>query len=149
MDPEQRKNALILLTKYRPFDVCRDIESAIHSKSKTKNEYNNNVLRSSWNLNNNNNLNDINIVFKPDNQLIEGTILQNIENETKYRSERFEKMLQEKYDSINEKKYTSLITCRRCGSEEVSYDEKQTRSADEAATIYCYCSTCQNRWIMR
>ena len=49
---------------------------------------------------------------------------------------------------INEKKYSTLIKCRKCGSEEVSYEEKQTRSADEAATIFMSCSTCKNRWIM-
>tara|TARA_B100000214_G_scaffold374110_1_gene356015 strand:+ start:2177 stop:2626 length:450 start_codon:yes stop_codon:yes gene_type:complete len=148
MEPLQRKKALTLLVKYRDFPFCRELESAIHSKSKTSNEYFNNILRNAWNLKNNEELNSVSMVFQPDRELIKGTILERIEIETKARSERFEKMLQEKYDSINEKKYGSLIKCRRCGSSEVSYEEKQTRSADEAATIFMACSTCKNRWIM-
>lgn len=149
MEQVKRKRALLLLCKYRPFEFSREVESAIHSKSHTVIDYNNNVLRVAWNLNNNPTINSIDVVFESDKNLINGTILERIEIETKARTDRFEQMLQEKYDSINDKNYSTLIKCRRCGSEEVSYDEKQTRSADEAATIFCFCSTCNQRWIMR
>jgi transcription elongation factor S-II len=149
MDPEQRRKSLQLLTKCRNFNFCRELESIIHSKSETVNDYNNNILRCAWNLHHNDQLNSLDIIFQPDKNLIKNTILERIDKETKARSERFEKMLQEKYDSINDKQYSTLIKCRRCGSEEISYDEKQTKSADEAATIFCSCSTCKQRWIMR
>jgi transcription elongation factor S-II len=148
MDPFARQKTLILLTKYRNFDFCRDVESAIHSRSKNTNEYLNNSLRVAWNLKANKNINDVSVVFDKEKNMIKNTILEHIDLQKKARNERFEKMLQEKYDSINEKKYDTLIKCRRCGSEEVSYEEKQTRSADEAATIFMSCSTCKNRWIM-
>ena len=148
MDPAVRQKTLILLTKYRDFELCRELESAIHSKSKNSNEYFNNSLRVSWNLKNNKNLNTVGIVFEQEKNMIKNTILEHIYLQNKARNERFEKMLQEKYDSINDKKYNTLIKCRRCGSGEVSYEEKQTRSADEAATIFMSCSTCKNRWIM-
>ena len=149
MEPEQRKKSILLLTKCRNFEFSRELESIIHSKSETVCDYNNNVLRCAWNLHHNPQIDSLDMAFQPDKNLIENTILERIAKETKLRDERFEKMLQEKYDSINEKKYSTLIKCRRCGSEEVSYDEKQTKSADEAATIFCSCSTCKNRWIMR
>ena len=58
-------------------------------------------------------------------------------------------MLQEKYDELNDANYAAIVRCRRCGSAEVTWEEKQTRSADEAATVFCVCTTCKNRWVMR
>jgi len=40
----------------------------------------------------------------------------------------------------------SLVQCRRCGSEETTVQEKQTRSADEAATMFCTCTKCGKEW---
>lgn len=39
-----------------------------------------------------------------------------------------------------------VIECPRCGSTETLYYEKQSRSADEAATIYCRCKKCGKAW---
>lgn len=38
------------------------------------------------------------------------------------------------------------ITCPKCKSKKVHRIEKQTRSADESATVFCYCSECGKRW---
>ena len=38
------------------------------------------------------------------------------------------------------------ITCPKCKGKKVHRIEKQTRSADESATVFCYCSTCGKRW---
>lgn len=38
------------------------------------------------------------------------------------------------------------ITCPKCKSRKVHRIEKQTRSADESATVFCYCSECGKRW---
>ena len=61
MEPSVRKKTLILLSRYRNFDFCREIESAIHSRSKSIIEYQNNSLRVAWNLKNNKNINIINV----------------------------------------------------------------------------------------
>ena len=58
-------------------------------------------------------------------------------------------MLQEKYDALNDKTFESIVRCRRCGSGEVTWEEKQTRSADEGATVFCACTVCKNRWVLR
>ena len=58
-------------------------------------------------------------------------------------------VVQEKYDSLNDRQFQAIVRCRRCGSQEVSWEEKQTRSADEGATVFCVCTTCKNRWVMR
>tara|TARA_B110000008_G_C16958168_1_gene559023 strand:- start:275 stop:619 length:345 start_codon:yes stop_codon:yes gene_type:complete len=38
------------------------------------------------------------------------------------------------------------ITCPKCHSKKIHRIEKQTRSADESATVFCYCSECGKRW---
>lgn len=38
------------------------------------------------------------------------------------------------------------ITCPKCKSKKIHRVEKQTRSADESATVFCYCSECGKRW---
>ena len=39
-----------------------------------------------------------------------------------------------------------LFKCGRCKSYKTEYTEKQTRSADEPTTKFCYCHNCGNRW---
>ena len=58
-------------------------------------------------------------------------------------------MLQEKYDSLNDRTFQAIVRCRRCGSQDVTWEEKQTRSADEGASLYCTCAVCKNRWVIR
>jgi DNA-directed RNA polymerase subunit M/transcription elongation factor TFIIS len=38
------------------------------------------------------------------------------------------------------------ITCPKCKGKKIHRIEKQTRSADESATVFCYCSECGKRW---
>jgi len=90
-----------------------------------------------------------NLVVKSDSEMSQGTIIEDIERESSIRRDRFESMLQEKYDMMNDKSYNTTLKCRRCGSAEVSWEQKQTRSADEASTVFCTCNKCNNRWTMR
>lgn len=39
-----------------------------------------------------------------------------------------------------------LLKCGKCKSYKTEYTEKQTRSADEPTTKFCYCRNCGNRW---
>ena len=45
-----------------------------------------------------------------------GTIIEDIEIETKARQERFQRMLQNKYEQMDDTRYRSTLKCRRCGS---------------------------------
>ena len=122
----------------------------IHSVSRSSDEYLDAVKRAAYNMFANKHLNDaFHIVYSSDNELAKGTALQKMEDQTLARISRFQSMLREKYEAIDDAKYAALIKCRKCGSAEVSWDEKQTRSADEAATLFCVCNTCSNRWVMR
>ena len=40
----------------------------------------------------------------------------------------------------------ALNRCRKCGSTEVEWHQRQTRSADEGITTFCQCRQCGKRW---
>ena len=46
----------------------------------------------------------------------------------------------------NKSRATDEYKCKRCGKRECSYYEFQTRSGDEATTIFISCLNCGNRW---
>jgi len=41
---------------------------------------------------------------------------------------------------------TSDLKCGKCGKRDVTYNQLQTRSADEPMTTFCMCNACGNRW---
>lgn len=81
-----------------------------------------------------------------DAEMRKNSVLERIEIEQRQRRERFEKMLQERYDDVKQEE--SLLSCRKCGSDNISWQQKQTRSADEAMTVFCTCKSCKHRWTM-
>lgn len=149
MLPVRRRQALRALHATRPgeFDLCRDVESHIHSVS-SPSEYMNVVRRAASNLRSNPRL-GLEVVFHPDSYLTDGTLVGRIEDQSRLRQQHFEAMLKEKYDLLNDGTFQAIVKCRRCGSHEVQWEEKQTRSADEAATLFCSCVKCKNRWVIK
>ena len=131
-----------------PFEVARDVEAWCHASSTTADEYWSHVSRAAFNL-------ELepragrDVVLLSDAQLARDTVVGRVEADRVARELRFQQMLQEKYDALNDQKFEAIVHCRRCGSEEVSWEEKQTRSADEGATVFCVCTKCKNRWVVR
>lgn len=41
---------------------------------------------------------------------------------------------------------TNLLTCGKCKKRDVTYNQMQTRSADEPMTTFCFCNLCGHRW---
>ncbi|XP_043214896.1 transcription elongation factor S-II-like [Amphibalanus amphitrite] len=41
---------------------------------------------------------------------------------------------------------TDLLKCGKCGKRNVTYNQIQTRSADEPMTTFCMCNECGHRW---
>ena len=151
MLPAQRQRALRLLEASRADaapPLCRDVEALCHALSCTELEYHDHVRRAACNLGANPHV-GLELVCSPDDALTDGTLVGRIADERVARARRFERMLEEKYEALNDATFQSIVRCRRCGSEEVSWDEKQTRSADEGATVFCVCTHCNNRWTMR
>ena len=66
--------------------------------------------------------------------------------------ERWKKMLERKNEMENNRyaprltANTDNFTCRKCKSNECSYYQLQTRSADEPMTTFVTCISCGNRW---
>ena len=40
------------------------------------------------------------------------------------------------------------LRCKKCGSNDITHEFLQTRSADEGTTIFCTCTRCKKRWKM-
>lgn len=151
MNAFARQSSLKILLTCRPGAVglCRDVEAVIHAVSTSEEEYRDLTSRACYNMHANKKIDDAYlIVHESDHVLARNTNLETIENEATARKERFHNMLHEKYEALNDESYEALVKCRKCGSSEIAWEEKQTRSADEAATLFCVCSKCKNRWIM-
>lgn len=43
---------------------------------------------------------------------------------------------------------STFIQCRKCKSSDVDTEQKQTRSADEPMTLFCFCKACGSRFVM-
>ena len=78
--------------------------------------------------------------------LSKGTIMYKFQEQQKVLAERCKKNLSESIESMSNS--SSLISCRKCLSTHISWEQKQTRGADEAMTIFCTCNTCKSRWKM-
>lgn len=48
--------------------------------------------------------------------------------------------------SIQGGTHTDLIKCPKCKKANTTYNQVQTRSADEPMTTFCYCNECGKRW---
>lgn len=131
--------------------LCRDIEAAIHASVTSLSGYREKTQQILHNLSINPSLAKLGskIVCMTNSDMSRGTVLEDIETESKLRKTRFEAMLQNKYDQTNDTTCRTTLKCRRCGSSEVQVEQKQTRGADEAMTLFCTCSKCTNRWTMR
>lgn len=148
----KRRNVLRMLCQISDdLETSRIIESAIHSVSRQEAEYIDKAQQLIFNIKQNPTLinNKEDTLLLTDDQMAKNTVIEDIQHETELRKIRFEQMLQEKYDMVNDKSYNTTLKCRRCGSAEVSWEQKQTRSADEASTVFCTCNKCNNRWTMR
>ena len=51
-------------------------------------------------------------------------------------------------DASSASQKNAFLQCRACKSKRVLFEQKQTRSADEAMTVFCQCMDCGKRWRM-
>lgn len=150
---DARKRSLdLLLSACSDFTVARATEATMHALATSRDDYTDRVVRMVHNLTQNPRLVEQHgaaLPFLTDTTMARGTIIEDVERETAMHQQRFNQMLQEKYDTINQETYRSTLKCRRCGSSEVTWQQKQTRGADESMTCFCTCTKCSNRWTMR
>ena len=150
MDPRVRQRRIVELGSVRSdVSMCREIEAACHGVSHDAAEYDDHIARALINLRNHPPSIGWEVVVLPDASLARGTPVGDLLEEQQLQTARFEQMLQEKYEALDDVSVQKIVRCRRCGSGEVTWEEKQTRSADEAATLYCLCTKCGQRWVER
>jgi len=129
--------------------MIRDVEAAVHSISVDKHTYEQGIAHAITNIYINASNADPERIVASSDRVLSGTVVERIAKTRQERRERFEAMLQEKYDGISSsmnKSYDSSLKCRRCNSVDVTWDQKQTRGADEAMTVFCVCTDCGNCW---
>jgi DNA-directed RNA polymerase subunit M/transcription elongation factor TFIIS len=105
--------------------------------------------------------------LNPDSSLKNKTLLNRLLskefNEFELSSFNSEQLFPERWKELSDKYFTNindylpeqikledradgLFKCGKCKSYKTEYNEKQTRSADEPTTKFCYCHKCGNRW---
>ena len=87
-----------------------------------------------------------------DSTLLAGTLAARRHEQMDAHEAKFENMLQEKFEALRDdagaKETDGLLQCGRCGSSNVTFNQKQTRSADEGMTLLCVCLKCSFNWVM-
>lgn len=137
----------------------------------TISKYRNKKINETWNtLFNNLYINRAVVIYNnlnPNNSLQNKTLLTRLlskqVNEFQITSFNTEQLFPEKFKELQDKYLKNLIDdipeqikledrpdglfkCGKCKSYKTEYNEKQTRSADEPTTKFCYCHKCGNRW---
>ena len=145
----KRIDALRMLAEYQTWEDARHTEAVAHAVSHSRAMYLDKMQQIVYNVHTNAMLRDkTNIALMSNEEMATGTIIQDIERESRKQRERFDHILAEKYEKISDSSCKSALRCRRCGNPDVVADQKQTRGADEAMTIFCTCTKCGNRWRM-
>lgn len=148
--PEFRIRVLRLLSKYQPWEQARENEAVAHAISSSTTAYTDKMRQLIYNVRFNPSLRPkTNLALLSDRELARGTVIEDIETESAQRCTRFEQILTEKYELVSRSVCKSALRCRRCGNQDIVCEQKQTRGADEAMTVFCTCTKCSNRWTMR
>jgi len=79
--------------------------------------------------------------------LAQGTPMEGWFDKLEKRRQRQEQLLADGV-TTNEDPGTSSLKCGRCKSTCINIEQKQTRGADEAMTVFATCEKCQLRWRM-
>lgn len=145
------------LSESESWSKARDAEASIFGRSLTDRMYKDQLLRAGCNVHINGHNCNANLPFCDDELLTKGTLIETIRNNHSKTQDEFEQMLNARKDSVRknivaqqaDSTATNSLKCRRCGSHDVTWDVKQTRSSDESCTAFCVCAVCANRWVMK
>ena len=152
LPPSARNKSLVLLHNMDgDWKHSREIEAAVAALSDSLTSYKEKIAQIAFNLRQNAALRDIEVkdlIGMRNEDMSRNTPAHLIEEQNIIRRKRFEAMLEEKYEQLNSVEYKATLYCKKCGSAEVNWEQKQTRGADEAMTIFCTCATCHHRWRM-
>jgi DNA-directed RNA polymerase subunit M/transcription elongation factor TFIIS len=86
------------------------------------------------------------VVEMSDEDMAAGTVLERVQTEEDLRIRTFEDMLRERVASMQQDGEGGLLRCNVCGSNDISWQQKQCRGADESMTIFATCLACKHRF---
>ena len=87
------------------------------------------------------------LIHMTNEEFAAGTVVERVQSEEQERMRGFIELLKEKYENVVKAQSSdSILNCRNCGSNDISFSQKQTRGADESSTIFCQCQVCSKRW---
>lgn len=145
-----RIQTIRMLADYQSWENARSTEAIAHAVSHSRAMYLDKMQQIIFNLHSYPRHREcINLALMSNEELARGTIIEDIERESMEQRKRFAQILAEKYERVNRDSCKSAMRCRRCGNQDVMCEQKQTRGADEAMTVFCTCTKCSNRWTMR
>ena len=140
MNDNYRNNGIsVLSTVLKNKKNIDIIEKNIYRISNDEEEYNNNLYEVITLIENKSKLKNILQKIKSKNLLWDS----NIFIEAKNRIEEHDHFILYPFE-IEE----GVMECNRCGSNKTYSYTKQTRSGDEATTVFAICCKCNNRWKM-
>lgn len=145
----QRLAAFQYIATLQEWNLARENEALMYAISWSSNMYHDKLQQLIYNLRTNKELRTrSDLALLDDVELSKGTVIEDITRERKEQIERFNNILQEKYE-LASRSNTTTLRCRRCGGTDIHAEQKQTRGADEAMTVFCTCARCTLRWTMR
>lgn len=148
--PSQRIRSLRMLSEYQDWETARATEAVAYAVSRSRVMYCDKMQQIIYNLHAHGSLaQKPGLALMTNRELAKGTIIEDIEVESIQQCLRFEQILAEKYELVDRSGCKSTMRCRRCGNQDIVCEQKQTRGADEAMTVFCTCTKCCNRWTMR
>ena len=127
---ETRLRALIMLDEItQSYSFARDLEACVHAISTSESLYIDKLQEIGTNYKNNPGLisQGLKVIFMNSRDMARGTIVEDIDTESRKQRARFDQIVQEKYDMVNKDSYKTTLRCRRCGSGDVGVEQKQTR----------------------
>lgn len=134
-----------------PDDLAEQIESAIFAEIKnTELKYKNRVRSRVSNLRDNRNpdlrLNVLRGIISPQRMAKMDSNEMASEDMKKLRDKITKQTIQEHQMAVTGGTATNLIKCPKCKKSNTTYNQVQTRSADEPMTTFCFCNECGKRW---
>lgn len=134
------------------FEHARDIDSCLAFMHPTSAYYKAAVYRLIFNIASNQALMDVSaneLCLMTNEEMARGTIVERVQKQEQQRRQMYINLLKDKANEVQSNEENSLIKCRKCGSDDLSFSQVQLRSADEPMSCFFSCNGCGNRWRMQ
>ena len=150
--PAQRLQGAKLLHSFArmPSECALELERLVMSSCGCPTTYLGQLRRQAYNISCNPALASVaatRLIHMSNEEFAAGTLIERVQSEEQERMRGFSELLKEKYENVvRAQSSESILKCKKCGSSDITFSQKQTRGADESSTIFCSCQVCSKRW---